>query len=72
MSEQDQHYSIVIQWENGVYVASVPELPGCATHGDTYQEALERVLEVMAEWLDLARERGVPIPVPRPLGQAVA
>ena len=28
----------IIQWseEDGVYIVSVPELPGCKTHGKTY------------------------------------
>jgi predicted RNase H-like HicB family nuclease len=71
MVEEVPRYAVVIEWdpEDRIYVATVPDLRLVATHGDTYQEALERVLEVMAEWLDLAHERGVSLPVPRSLSQ---
>ncbi|HEX5502309.1 MAG TPA: type II toxin-antitoxin system HicB family antitoxin [Thermomicrobiales bacterium] len=74
MDEQTPRYAIVIEWdpEDRIYVATVPDLRFVATHGDTYQEALERVLELVAEWLDLARESGVAPPEPRPLGQAAS
>ncbi|HET8626242.1 MAG TPA: type II toxin-antitoxin system HicB family antitoxin, partial [Thermomicrobiales bacterium] len=66
MDEQAPRYAIVIEWDPDecIYVATVPDLRFVATHGDTYQEALERVLELMAEWLDLARESGVAPPKP--------
>lgn len=42
-------YSVVIQWseEDQAYLARAPELPGCITHGDTYEEALKNALEVI-------------------------
>lgn len=60
------HYSINIQWSNRdqAYIANVPELPGCKTHGDTYKEALENILEVIELWLEAAREAGEAIPQP--------
>ncbi len=35
-------YEIVIYWSNedNVFVAEVPELPGCAAHGGTQADAL--------------------------------
>ena len=40
--EEYGRYSMVIQWEpqGGVFVVTVPELPGCRTHGATYEEAV--------------------------------
>jgi len=60
-------YSIVIQWSdrNEAYLANVPELPGCHTHGDTYQEALNNALEVIELWIEAAEKDGLPIPPPR-------
>jgi predicted RNase H-like HicB family nuclease len=51
------HYSINIQWSDRdqAYLANVPELPGCHTHGDTYEEALQNALEIIELWLDLCR-----------------
>lgn len=33
--EEVKHYSMLIQWDphDQIYVVSVPELPGCMTHG---------------------------------------
>ena len=59
-------YSIVIQWseEDQAYLARAPELPGCITHGDTREEALKNVLEVIELWLEAAQKTGRPIPSP--------
>ena len=60
-------YEIIIYWsrEDGVFVAEVPELPGCLAHGDTQQAALRNVNQAMDLWLDTAREFGDPIPQPK-------
>lgn len=62
-----RHYSLVIQWddEDKIYIVSVPELAGCKTHGKTYEEAIQNVLEVIDLWLTTARELGWSIPTPR-------
>ena len=59
-------YQVVIYWssEDGVFVAEVPELPGCMAHGRTQQAALESVNAAIDLWLDTAREFGDPIPQP--------
>jgi predicted RNase H-like HicB family nuclease len=46
-------------------IAEVPELPGCAADGATYQEAITNVERVIQEWIETARELGRPIPAPR-------
>ncbi len=60
-------YEIIIYWSNedGVFVAEVPELPGCAAHGDTLEAALENISQAMDLWIDTAREFGDPIPEPK-------
>lgn len=42
--------------EDGVYVASVPDLPGCYTQGKTLEEARERIREVIALVLEEDQE----------------
>ncbi len=61
-----QHYSMVIKWDprDDIYIVNVPELPGCRTHGKTYEEAIKNALEVIELWIDDARELGEPIPPP--------
>lgn len=42
------NYRIIIeQDENGVFVASVPALQGCYSEGDTYEEAITNVTDVL-------------------------
>ncbi len=38
---------IIEQDENGIFVASVPELPGCYTQGKTLEEVRGRTREVI-------------------------
>jgi predicted RNase H-like HicB family nuclease len=63
----DVRYEIVLYWspDDQAFVAEVPELPGCAADGATYQEAVAAVQVVIAEWIDTARELGRPVPAPR-------
>ncbi len=60
-------YEIIIYWSNddNAFVAEVPELPGCAAHGDTQESALQHVNEAIDLWLETAREFGDPIPEPK-------
>ena len=60
-------YEIIIYWsdEDRAFVAEVPELPGCAAHGDTHEAALANAKEAMQLWIDTAREFGDPIPEPK-------
>ncbi|HJU03992.1 MAG TPA: type II toxin-antitoxin system HicB family antitoxin [Nitrospiraceae bacterium] len=60
-------YEVIIYWskDDQAFIAEVPELPGCAADGTTYQEALANVEIVIQEWIETARELGRPIPEPR-------
>jgi predicted RNase H-like HicB family nuclease len=60
-------YEMIIYWseDDGAFIAEVPELPGCAADGSTYQEAVDNAQQVIREWIDTARELGRPIPQPR-------
>lgn len=60
-------YEIIIYWSNEdeVYIAEVPELPGCMAHGSSYDEALDNTKEAIQLWIDTAEEFGDPIPEPK-------
>lgn len=60
-------YEIIIYWsdEDEAFIAEVPELPGCASDGKTYEEALANVQVIIEQWIETARELGRPIPEPR-------
>ena len=59
-------YEITICWsdEDGVFVADIPELPGCMAHGDTREAALAEAQVAIGYWLEAAEEIGRPIPRP--------
>ncbi len=61
------HYEIILYWseEDAAFIAEVPELPGCAADGKTYQEAVQNVEVIIQEWSETAREIGRPIPEPK-------
>lgn len=60
-------YEIILYWsrEDQSFIAEVPELPGCAADGQTYQEALANAEVVIREWIETARELGRSVPEPR-------
>lgn len=53
-------YQIIIYWsdDDHAFVAEVPELPGCAAHGDTPDTSLSNCNEAIALWIDTARDTG--------------
>ena len=59
-------YQITIFWsdEDGMYVAAVPDLPGCSALGDSHEEALREAQIATSLWIDTAKEFGHPIPKP--------
>lgn len=60
-------YEVIIYWseEDQVFIAEVPELPGCIAHGSTQQEALIQAQAAIQLWIDTAREFGDPVPEPK-------
>ena len=59
-------YEVIIYWskEDDVYVAEVPQLAGCAAHGESQEEALRNAQEAIALWIETAKEFSDPIPEP--------
>lgn len=62
-----EKYEIILYWsaEDQVFVAEVPELPGCIAHGKTQETALKNAKAAMQLWLDTAKEFGESIPQPK-------
>jgi predicted RNase H-like HicB family nuclease len=60
-------YGIILYWSkvDQTFIAEVPELPGCAADGATYQDALTNAEWVTREWIHTAHELGRPVPEPR-------
>jgi predicted RNase H-like HicB family nuclease len=67
----DQYFlAILMPEDTGGWTVLFPDLPGCATHGATVQEAQARAAEVLDLHLAALNEDKKAIPVPRNL-QAV-
>ena len=66
MEGRNRHYSILIEWEpqGHVYVARLPELPGCITHGITYEEALAQIQDALDSYVDVAEQQYMTLPAP--------
>ena len=50
--------------DEGGFVASYPELPGCLTCGETIEAAVANALDAKKAWLEAALEDGIHIPEP--------
>lgn len=60
------NYRLEIQKdEEGGYVMSFPELPGCLSCADTKEEAVALAEDAKREWLTAAIEEGIEIPEPK-------
>ena len=67
---QKLDYAVVIdplpEEDGGGFLATVPDLPGCMSDGDTREEGARNVEDAIASWLEEARALGREIPEPRP------
>lgn len=63
----DHRYNINVFWssEDDCWIADVPDLKPCSAHGDTPVEAMAEAQVAIELWLEVARDRGFPIPEPR-------
>jgi antitoxin HicB len=63
-------YALVIEPlsadDGGGFLATVPDLPGCMSDGETRAEAAQNVEDAILSWLDQARQMGRAIPPPTP------
>ena len=50
--------------EGGGFVATVPDLPGCMSDGDTPEEALANVQDAIVTWIEAANDLGHVVPKP--------
>lgn len=64
---QAERYSAVIEWsdEDGLYIARVPELPGCMADGETREDALREIRISTALDLEVRKLHGDSIPEPK-------
>ena len=67
MSPQDYEVDIrpLSLADGGGFIATVPELPGCFSDGETPEEALHNAYDAIGCWMEAAEETGRPVPEPR-------
>ncbi|MBR6565605.1 MAG: type II toxin-antitoxin system HicB family antitoxin [Spirochaetaceae bacterium] len=61
---------IIPDADEGGFVASYPELPGCITCGETLDEAVSNALDAKKAWVLAAMEEGIEIAAPEALGDS--
>jgi len=66
MRDLKYKYRIYIYWsdEDNVFIAEIPELPGCMSDGETYEEAIKNAQEAIEIWVETAKKIGREIPKP--------
>lgn len=59
-------YSVFIKYDpnDKIYVANIPELPGCMAHGSTREQALKEIETAKELWIETDIEDGQPVPEP--------
>lgn len=48
-----------------IYVAIIPELPGCVAHGDTPEEAKQNIITAKEDFIYFLLEDGLDVPEPQ-------
>lgn len=51
--------------DGGGFLATIPELPGCASDGETSAEAVAGLEEAIESWAAMARKLGRKVPAPQ-------
>ncbi|MDR2112024.1 MAG: type II toxin-antitoxin system HicB family antitoxin [Candidatus Accumulibacter sp.] len=63
-------FPVVLHSDDGVrFGVTVPDLPGCFSSGETFDEALDSVAEAIDLHLEGLTEEGGDIPAPRPVAE---
>ena len=65
--EMSYRMEIVEDKEEGGFVVSFPDLPGCITCGETLESAVANAADAKKAWIEAALEEGVEIPEPNSL-----
>jgi predicted RNase H-like HicB family nuclease len=59
MLDEKMKFGVVVEKdEDGYYIASVPELPGCHTQAKTIDQVLKRIKEAIEVYLEAEGDKG--------------
>jgi predicted RNase H-like HicB family nuclease len=63
-----REYPVVIEAlsveDGGGFLATVPDLPGCMSDGETREDAARSIADAIDAWIEEAKRLGRPIPGP--------
>jgi len=66
MSKQGVEYMVIVhEAEEGGYWTEVPALPGAGSQGETVDEAIAATKESIEAVIEVMRENGEQVPIPR-------
>ena len=68
---RNYRFSVVIERDRDGYFAFCPELQGCYSQGDTYEEALDSIRDAIHLHLEDRLEHGEEIPQPESVSLTV-
>jgi predicted RNase H-like HicB family nuclease len=57
-------YTVIIEQGPNNFSAYVPDLPGCVSTGESYEDVMRNIREAIEGHLQVMREFGDPIPEP--------
>ena len=57
----NEYHFVIERDSDGLYVASVPQLPGCHTQARTLEELAERIQEAIELWLEAEGQSQEPL-----------
>ncbi len=59
-------YTATFEENNGKVYASIPDLKGCITTGNSLEDAIEQITDAASGWLVVAEDEGLDIPTATP------
>ena len=62
--KKDNYFIVVIPCEEGGYYAEIPDLPGCMTQAETFEELENMILDAKKLWIETAKKNNIFIPYP--------
>jgi antitoxin HicB len=62
MEKKEVTYSLMVTEQDGGYLAYFPALPGCATWGVTYEEAVNNAREALTVYVESLHSLGKAFP----------
>ncbi|OGG41164.1 hypothetical protein A2118_02395 [Candidatus Kaiserbacteria bacterium GWA2_50_9] len=70
--KRDSAYRLVVEEQEGIYVASFPSLTGCHTWGKTFEEAVRNSEEALTLYIETLIANGDTIPEETSPGKLVS